>query len=576
MRALSRALVAAAALAVSAALPAAAQERINRFDVVIEVETDGDIVVTETIDVTAEGNQIRRGIFRDLPRFYTADGDRLRYDYDVLSVTRDGAREPYETSTDGAAWRIRIGDADVLLDSGAHVYEIRYRAANQVRYFDDYDEVYWNATGNYWAFPIEAASATVILPPGGEVIQAAAYTGPLGASGADYSYRADGDAHVFQAARPFAVGEGLTVSVGFQKGLIDPPSAADRSALWWQRNGSILILLGSLGGLFAFYWRGFNAVGRDPAKRPVFPHYAPPEGYSPAAVHHVYRRGFRGHDALIATLMSFAVTGRLKIDAPDKKTTQLTQTPPVASAGPETQTDGPGEAALALERSLFAGGGALTLGKRYNASFTRAYQAFRRRVGKDYGSAYFKWNPIYAVVAVPLTVIAVIIAVRSASSWTAWHTGGVLALAALNGWFMYLMPAPTPKGQDTRTAIEGFRLYLEKAETLQLNAVEVGSEAPPPMTVERYERFLPYAIALGVEKPWTTHFERVLPEEARAYSPGWTTMRSGRGVHALNSALVSSMASGVTGAMPQSSSSSGSGGGGSSGGGGGGGGGGGW
>ena len=49
---------------------AAAEEVINRFDAGIEVETDGDILVTETITVTAEGNQIRRGIFRDLPRYY--------------------------------------------------------------------------------------------------------------------------------------------------------------------------------------------------------------------------------------------------------------------------------------------------------------------------------------------------------------------------------------------------------------------------------------------------------------------------------------------------------------------------
>ena len=32
------------------------------------------------------------------------------------------------------------------------------------------------------------------------------------------------------------------------------------------------------------------------------------------------------------------------------------------------------------------------------------------------------------------------------------------------------------------------------------------------MTKERYEAFLPYAIALNVEKPWSKYFEKVLPE----------------------------------------------------------------
>jgi uncharacterized membrane protein len=140
------------------------------------------------------------------------------------------------------------------------------------------------------------------------------------------------------------------------------------------------------------------------------------------------------------------------------------------------------------------------------------------------------------------------------------------------------MPAPTPKGQQVRTEIEGFRLYLETAEKLQLNAVEVGGKAPPPMSKERYEMFLPYAVALGVERPWTRHFERLLPKEAEGYRPGWTHFSSsgGRSLSSLNSALVASMATGVSSALPQSSSSSGGGGGGSSGGGGGGGGGGGW
>jgi hypothetical protein len=61
-------------------LAAGAEEKINRFDVGIEVQKDGDIIVTETINVTVEGRDIRRGIFRDLPRYYADDlnpGDKL-------------------------------------------------------------------------------------------------------------------------------------------------------------------------------------------------------------------------------------------------------------------------------------------------------------------------------------------------------------------------------------------------------------------------------------------------------------------------------------------------------------------
>jgi uncharacterized membrane protein YgcG len=558
------------ALLLLLAAPAWAKEQINSFDTLIEVERDGDIVVTETIDVTAEGAEIQRGIFRDLPRYYEGGGDRLPYEYSVLGVQRDGRDEPYDISTEGNALRVRIGDEDVFLDNGAHQYVLRYRVKNQVRYFERYDEVYWNATGNYWAFPMQRARATIVLPPGARVTDAHGYTGALGQAGADYTYVQNGDRHVFETSRSLGVGEGLTVALGVEKGLIDPPSRADIGWLWWRRNGALMILLASLGGLFWFLYRSFDRVGRDPVKGPVFPRYEAPAGYSPAAVHYIYNRGLSGHRALIATLMNLAVKKRLTIDASDKKQTALMRAPSAPAAADLAAED------VALEDEMFGGASFKSLGERYDAGFTAAYSAFTQALSRKYGSAYFRWNLGYTLLSLALTVAAIVFAAAQSIHWTWWHTIGVLALAGLNIAFMYLMPAPTPQGQAVRTEIEGFRLYMETAEKLQLNAVKVGSDAPPPMTAARYEKFLPYAVALGVEKPWTQHFESLMPEEARAYNPAWTNMGPSSSFAGLSSSLVANMSSGVASALPQSSSSSGSGGGGSSGGGGGGGGGGGW
>jgi uncharacterized membrane protein YgcG len=558
-------------LALASPLEPQVAERIELFDVSVEVEQDGDIVVSESIQVVAAGVSIQRGIFRDLPRFFENGGARLPYDYEVLRIERDGREEPYERSNEGNAVRLRIGDPEVFLEPGAHQYLIRYRVKNQVRYFETYDEVYWNATGNYWAFPIERARATIILPGAARITGAAAYTGGVGQTGAGYRYAQSGDAHVFETTRPLAAGEGLTVALGFEKGLIDPPSGLDSGWMWWRRYGALLVLVASVAGLFWFLWRSFERVGRDPPKQPVFPRYEPPSGYSPAAVHHIFYRGLSGHRALIATIMNLAVNRRLTIDAADKKTTRLTR---AQSDAGTTDRIAPEDAAL--ESELFRGGSEKSLGERYDAGFTAAYGKFKQKLSRAYGSTYFRWNVTYTLIALALTVAAVWFAASQTSSWTSWHTGGVLALAVLNGLFMYLMPAPTVRGQEVRTEIEGFRLYMETAEKLQLNAVTVGGDAPPPMTVERYEKFLPYAVALGVEKPWTRHFEALIPEEASRYHPTWTNMGSSRSIGGLSSALVANMTSGVTSALPQSSSSSGSGGGGSSGGGGGGGGGGGW
>ncbi len=562
-------------IAFGACLAMQAQEEIRSFDVLIEVEKDGDIVVTETIDVNVEGRDIRRGIFRDLPAFYLDEDDvkRLPFRYKILSVRKDGRREPFTRETIGNAVQVRIGDPDVYLDHRVHSYQIRYRVKNMIRYGERSDELFWNATGTYWLFPINQARVEIRLPDGATLIEANGYTGSLGAQGRDYVYAGRGTTHSFQTNAPLGVREGLSVSITLEKGVIDPPSLSDRGWLWWARYGSLAALIASFLGLLGFYNRSFDRVGRDPVKGPVFPQYEPPHGYSPAAAHHIYYRGFRGHDGLISSLMYLAAKGwmRIDVDKKDKKKTTLVNTTPSSTNGLTAELS-------KLYDLLFAGRASVKLGEKFDASFTAAYESFRKKISRKYGSPYFQWNLGYVILGGILSVGTIIFAAIQASYWSGWHTLFVVGLIGLNGLFMYLMPAPTRKGQDVRTHLEGFRLYMEKAEKLQLNSVEVGSDAPPPMTVERYETFLPYAVALGVEKPWTKHFERLIPEAAKNYDPTWTNMsaRSFGSIGGMTDNMISGMSTGVTTAMPQSSGSSGSGGGGFSGGGGGGGGGGGW
>ena len=557
-------------MAILVVLPAAAEEVINRFAVDIDVQQSGDIMVEETIEIVAEHDEINRGIFRTLPRYYLLDGERLRFDYDIVSVRRDGAREQYETDAEGNAYTVRIGDPDVRIERGEHVYEITYRLKNQIRYQDDADEFYWNVTGTRWPFPIGEATARITFPDGAGILRQMAYTGPQGAAASDYTYRRDGGAHVFETTNPLAAYEGLTVALAVEKGVIDPPSAGNKRQLWWQRHGALAVLLASLVGVFVFLYRSWNRVGRDPARGPVFPLYEPPAGFSPAAVHHIYHRGFNGHDALISTLVNLGIKGRLDIDAADKKETVLTPKREMGSGRLPSEE-------WTLERKLFPDTSPVTLGKSYNKDFTTAYQSFRKKVSEKFGSDYFRWNIGYTLAAIALSGIAIIFAIIHSTNWNMWLTGLVIAIALMNGLFMYLMPAATQKGEDVRTKIKGFRLYLETAEKLQLNAAKVDGSEPPPMTKDRYETFLPYAIALGVEEPWTEHFEAVLPQEAAAYNPGWSAAHmSGNSLAGMNRAITTNVAAAVAASMPQSSSSSGSSGGGFSGGGGGGGGGGGW
>ena len=141
----------AALLAFAWVAPAHADERILSFDSHVAIQKDGALDVTETITVRAEGDQIRRGIFREFPtRYKGRNGSQVLVGFELLGVTRNGETEPAakEAMTNGV--RVRIGQADVLLPPGDHRYVIHYRTTRQLGRFADYDEIYWNVTGNGW------------------------------------------------------------------------------------------------------------------------------------------------------------------------------------------------------------------------------------------------------------------------------------------------------------------------------------------------------------------------------------------------------------------------------------------
>ena len=552
-----------------AGLNAFAEERITSFDVVVEVQKNGDFIVTETIAVEVEGNEIRRGIFRDIPRFLQDGNSKVPQKFDINLVERNGSAEKHEVSKEDNALRIRIGNPNKMLPHGKHTYTIKYRAKNQIRYDENYDEVYWNVTGNYWNFPIEAASAKITFPDDINIVNAKAYMGSLGSKGGGYNYRAESNEHNFITTQRLNRREGITVSLKFDKGVIDPPSASDRRFMWWVKNGALLILSTSLFGILGYYYRSWNKVGRDPVKDPVFPRYEAPQGYSPAAVSHIHYKGFSGHKALIASLVSLAMADRIKID-PEKKKTVLSTTDQA------NDNELPQEQSLLLRKLFSSRKRSITLDRTPNTKFNSVHTVFIKDVTDRYSKDYYRRNLGYMAIGLAISALALIAAgVASFGPWKQFYFYIFGALILTNVLFFYLLPAPTDKGQKLMSEIKGFKLYLETAEKLQLNAYKVGQAAPPMMTLERYEKFLPYAIALGVEKPWSKHFQSSLPEAAKNYSPHWTSSNFNAGSIDRNlKSMVSNMSSGVSSAAPQSSGSSG--GGGFSGGGGGGGGGGGW
>ncbi|MGB6229576.1 MAG: DUF2207 domain-containing protein, partial [Litorimonas sp.] len=539
---------------------ATAQERITDYAVDIVVEPSGELLITETIDVVSEGDQIQRGIFRELIARYTFLGVSQPYTYDLLEVTRNGERERVTQQRNGNAIVWRIGRADHLLEPGPHRYEIRYRVDDQIRRHRDPDDAYglrdelwWNPVGTYWTFPIERARVSVRFPDGADVIDTTVFTGRRGQQRQDAIVEVRGSTVTVETAQPLPPRNGLNISLSVAPGVIAPMSAERQARLFWIRWGApILLGFGGL-GILAFYFFSWNRVGRDPQKPPVFPRYEPPtmkngRPYSPAAVHYIHHKGFRDMDAFSAMLMQLGAKGVVDIEA-DKKRTVIRQT-----SGAVDHPD-----ARALLSEIMAGRrGVLELDGGTDTKFFAAIAAFHQTIARAYGPAYYKRNLVLAVLGLVLSVALAAIVIASP---VAKNGPVVLALfagiAAMNLLFAFLLPAPTKRGAQVSSEIDGFELYLKTAEEKRINTANPLGDRPPAMTTELYERFLPYAMALGVEKPWTKQFESSLPREAAEYRPSYArgnAFRRGRGPIDFSRTLGKTLTAGVAAAAPVSQS----------------------
>ena len=563
-------------------LSAVADERILDFHSDILVMQDGWIEVTETIRVRAERNRIRRGIYRDFPTEYEDKlGNRYVVDFDPLSVLRNNSHEDSHTVDIRGGKRVYFGSSDRMIRSGEHTYTFRYRASRMLGFFDNHDELYWNVTGVEWAFPIDAASATVAF--GFDVsandLTAEAYTGAFGATSRNYTSAIDASGRVeFRTSAPLPALSGLTIVVGWPKGIIAAPTDLQRTVWLLKDNFNLLIALFGLAALLVYYIYVWLKFGKDPEEGILVTRYEPPEGFSPASLRYI-RQMYYDDKVMTAAIVNLAVKGYLRIDVdkgsdgflgifaePDKHSLIMTDpgdNPAPMAAGEQELYD-----------SLFRRRKVIVLEAANHAKLGLAKQAHRESLRKDYKKRYFQKNVLLNVPAILIVIATTVVSVRAGVSMPVFLT--VVAMIVTTAFFATIMKRPTMRGRKLLDEMVGFKDYLEIAERDELNL-----RNPPEKTPELFEAYLPFALALGVDQHWSEKFASILASIRRpdgsAYSPGWYNGTwSSLDLSSSTGQLSGALNTAITTSVSPPGSSSGGGGGGSSGGGGGGGGGGGW
>jgi uncharacterized membrane protein YgcG len=612
-------------------------ERIINFHADINVDKNSGLNITEKIKVHSLGDKIKRGIFRSLPLTRNLNNTTQKVQYNVVSVKKNGVDEDFHEEYEDGFLKIYVGNKDVILDPGDYDYEIQYTTEKQIGFFPKYDELYWNVNGNDWDFPVDIISATINLPQGAGILQNSCYKGAYGTTSQDCNAKVLSEHSIEWSAVNLGSGEGLTVAVGFKKGVMIPPPPPTFLEKFGILIAGIIIFL----GLLFYYYSTWKKYGIDPEKPVVYPQFNSPDDLSPASLGYLQNENFK-NKFLTAALVNLAIKGYVQIfEGEDsgilglfkskmftvKKLKEPDQTLPKEEIG--------------LMNSLFTSDkDTIKFDGEYNSKVESAVRSFQSALKFEHDPLLNEGNnskklilPILTVLFVYflglflsfrifpefekvllgifllaiLTVVFVIaivlfkfypglfklflifpvvafivlgILIHNESDFTIDNNFNVCYIFIILSCmflviYQFLIKRPSEEKLRKKSLIEGFKMYMGTAENEQIKF-----HNPPEMTPQSFEKLLPFAMVLGVDEIWGKKFDDLLQKMSYEYQSNWyvgSSMNHFAMASVLNSSLTNSIQSAAT--QPSSSGSSsgsGSGGGGFSGGGGGGGGGGGW
>lgn len=555
---------------------------IENLDSQINLLENGKVSVKETINVDYKLSP-HHGIFRDLVYKKDSTDNKKHYiSYEIGQVLLDGSPEQYSTSYQSEFFEIKIGNPSKTL-TGKHTYQINYLAAGIIGSFSDHDELYWNVTGNYWTIPILSSKASVTLPKDG-IINITCYQGVLASTNPCTPSLEGKSIATFQSTRTLNSAEGMSLVVGFTKGLVPILEGNAPPAF----NLDIIdVLIFSLICLITFFvvfylwwekgrdnWfkrRYIDDPNTTDEVKPIGGHdtivveYDPPEKLRPGEMGQILFEDLRPV-ALTATLVDLAVRGYLQIKEEEKGLILKTKDYTFIKQNKDWGDVLPYEKSL-LE-GIFANLDFVSLSD-LKKTLYQATKEVKDKINQEMvDKKYFKENPgkvksRYGGIGATLFIIPFIAFSVSSLQNIFQHEIAVLLAMVVSGAifvvFGLFMSARTAAGHEMKNRILGYKLFISTAEKYRQQFFE---------RQNMFNEILPYAILFGVTEKFTKAFSDLgmKPPQTNWYV----------GAAAFNAATFSNSMSAFAGSFNSSMSSTSGFSGGGAGGGGGGGGGGGW
>ena len=513
-------------LCIALASPAAFAQRswhVADMSADIDVHKNGSADIKERISLVFIGEY--HGIYRYIPVDYPGpDGTNYSIFLKIRSVSDENGQALSYSTKDENHYRILKILIPGAIDTTKKV-DIVYSVRNAVKFFEDHDEFYWNVTGNGWPVAIDAASAYVRFPEDAAgKLRAQTFVGTYGSNEKGIT-DIQGANVVSETANPLSARGGLTVDVFLPKGVLTSPSEFTRW-LWFLGSNPIVFLpLAGFVVMFTLWWE----KGRDPKSGlSVAPMYEPPKGMTPVEVGTLVDDSTDPRD-ITSILVDLAVRGYLKIREVQVAQMLLFKKKDyifVQLKGPEQWGDlKPFE--QELMQNLFSAGATEThlaeLRNRFYVAIPNIKSGVMSSLKEqgmytlDPESAHSYWILGAVIIAIPFVLADYFLHINFFDSGVA--AAGAIALTVLIVFlFARVMTAKSLKGVRTRVAILGFQEFMNRVDADRLKRM-------PPDTFEKY---LAYAMALGVEHRWAKAFEGIVQNpptwyEGYGYGPGFNS-----------------------------------------------------
>jgi len=513
---------------------AQATEHIDSFHSDITIQSNGEVAVKETVRYFFDNP--KHGIIRHIPVKYSVEKiGSLTGNYNIYLTVEAVAIEKENGQTEAVSHKeeekagsvdIKIGDPQKEVN-GNITYLITYKAKRAVNFSpkdnESQDEFYWNVTGTGWEVPIASSSAEIHFPVGidPDSWKFACYTGALGSQQKECLEEASSEKSVeFKSKWELPPKEGLTIVAGFPKGILTPPTASEDLKLALQNNIWIYLFLLIPFVVFTALFIVWFLKGRDPkGKGTIIPQYTPPDNLTPAELGVLYDEKADLRD-ISSSIIDLAVRGYLRIREIEKKPVFG-----VFNKHPdyEIQLLKRDNFIPAAEIKIFEAifpqleNQRVSAGSPYRTTkikLTDLQASFPLKLGeikeKLYGDlvlqGYFPKNPervrnTYLFLGAVTAFLGIIVFANKIGILAA---GSMFISGAIIGIFGLFMPKKTVKGVDAYEKILGLREYLTVAEEDRIKFHNAPAKNP---TV--FERLLPYAMVLGVEKEWAKQFEGI-------------------------------------------------------------------